>query len=52
MTIYMLHAKRTDIKHDFIELFTSMEKLQAFLHNNLNVVKQQITLHDVDSMYN
>lgn len=46
--IFMLHAKRTDFKHDFVELFTSIEQLEGFLFNHPEVIKVQITWHEVD----
>lgn len=48
MTILILHAKRTDFDHEFIELFTSMDLLNNFLSNNPNVQKVEITLHEVN----
>ena len=46
--IYMLHAKRTDIKHDFVELFSSMDQLEGWLFNHPNIIKCEITLHEVN----
>jgi hypothetical protein len=46
--IFILHAKRTDFKHDFIELFTSIERLEGFLFNHPEVIKCEITWHEVN----
>ena len=46
--IFILHGKRTDFKHDFIELFTSIEQLEGFLFNHPEVIKVQITWHEVN----
>lgn len=46
--IFILHGKRTDFKHDFIELFSSIEQLEGFLFNHPEVIKVQITWHEVN----
>lgn len=46
--IYMLHAKRTDFKHDFVELFSSMDQLEGFLFNHPEVIKCEITIHELN----
>ncbi|QGH72178.1 MAG: hypothetical protein [Caudovirales sp. ctOwN3] len=46
--IYMLHAMRTDIKHEFVELFSSMEQLEGFLFNHPKIIKQEITIHELN----
>lgn len=47
-TIYILHAINTKYNESFIELFTSMENLNLFLHNHPYIYKDQITLHDLN----
>ena len=46
--IFMLHAMRTDIKHEFVELFSNMEQLEGFLFNHPNIIKLQITIHELN----
>ena len=47
-SIYILHAKNTTYNESFIELFTSLENLNIFLSNHPNIIKVQITLHDLN----
>ena len=47
-TIYILHATNTKHNESFIELFTSIENLNIFLHNHPHIIKDQITLHDLN----
>jgi hypothetical protein len=46
--IYMLLAKRTDMKHEFVELFSSMDQLEGWLFNHPDIIKCQITLHELN----
>lgn len=46
--VFILHATRTDLKHNFMEVFTSIEQLEGFLFNHPKVVKVQITWHEVN----
>ena len=46
--IYMLHAKRTDMKHDFVELFSSMDQLEGWLFNHPDILKCEISIHEVN----
>ena len=48
--IYILHATITETKHEFIQLFTSIENLNIFLDNHPNVTKSEITLHDINAI--
>jgi len=48
--VLMLHAETTHHKsvHKFVELFTSNEKLEAYLTNHPEVKKIEVTLHELD----
>ena len=46
--VYMLHAKRTDFKHEFVEIFSSMDQLEGWLFNHPETVKCEITIHEVN----
>ena len=45
----MLRAIIPETKHEFIQLFTSIENLNIFLDNHPNVTKLEITLHDINA---
>ena len=50
-SIFILYAyliEEDQSKHDFIECFTTIEHLTTFLQNHPNVVKTQITMHDIN----
>jgi len=52
-SIFILHAyliQNDQSKHDFIECFTSMIHLMAFLEKHPEVTKKQITMHDVNPL--
>ena len=46
--VFVLWAKRTDIEHEFMEIFTSIEQLEGFLFNHPTIIKQEITWHEVN----
>lgn len=46
--IYMLHAHYSTHDHKFIELFTSISTLEHFLANHPEIIKDEITSHDID----
>ena len=46
--VYMLHGKRTDFKHEFVEIFSSMDQLEGWLFNHPETVKCEITIHEVN----
>ena len=46
--IFILWATETSSGHEFIELFTSIEKLTTYLQNHPEVVKTQLTMHEVN----
>lgn len=46
--VYMLRAYRTDLPYEFIEIFSSIEKIEAWLEKHPNCVKIEITDHEFD----
>ena len=46
--VYVLWAKRTDFNHEFMEVFSSIEQLEGFLFNHPEIIKQEITYHEVN----
>lgn len=46
--VYILWAKRTDIEHEFMEVFTSIDQLEGFLFNHPEIIKCEISLHEVN----
>lgn len=46
--VFILHAHRTDFEHKFIEIFSDPALIETFLQQNQHVVKDEITLHEVD----
>lgn len=50
MTIYMLHATHKDFGyvHKFVELFSTRERVTAYLKDNPNVKLTEVTVHEVD----
>ena len=48
--IYILHAKINESNHTFIELFTSPELISEFLNKHPNIIKEQITLHEINPL--
>ena len=46
--VFVLWAKRSDFKHEFMEIFTTIEQLEGFLFNNPNVIKLEITWHELN----
>jgi len=46
--VFILYAHRTDVEHRFMEVFTTTEKLDAWLASHSDVQKDQITLFEVD----
>lgn len=47
-TIYILHGNLPETNHVFMELFSTMKRLERFLEAHPEVIKQSITLHEVD----
>jgi hypothetical protein len=47
-SIFILHAINTKHNESFIELFSTIENLNIFLHNHPHIQKEQITLHDLN----
>jgi hypothetical protein len=50
MSIYILHAKNTQSNHTFIELFSNPELITQFLNNHPNIIKTEITLHEINPL--
>lgn len=46
--VFVLWAKRKDFKHEFMEIFSSIDQLEGFLFNHPEIIKVEITYHEVN----
>lgn len=52
MDIFILHAYHHDfdIRHEFIELFSSNEEVEKYLNNHPEVTMKEVTLHELNPL--
>jgi hypothetical protein len=48
VSVLMLHAELPEKYHQFVQLFTTQQKLDTYLTNHPEVKKIEVTLHELD----